>query len=162
MIFNNDRTSTKKPDRPSNLTKARSQLQPLVKNNRPSNLCKKPIALPSQQKLDRITNLTKTRSHFCINHSKFVIMRCIFWLKIQDMTIYNDILNQIETLSFSDQNRLFQELKKRLNNLENIEDDFTEEDLYESESEWQEYVKGNNKGKLLQEIELELFGGEIE
>jgi hypothetical protein len=78
------------------------------------------------------------------------------------MTIYNDILNQIDTLSISEQNRLFQELKKRLNNLEDIEDYFTEEDLDESESEWQEYVKGDNKGKSLQEIELELFGGEIE
>jgi hypothetical protein len=75
------------------------------------------------------------------------------------MTIYNDILNQIDTLSISEQNRLFQELKKRLNNLEDIEDYFTEEDLDESESEWQEYVNGDDKGKSLQEIELELFGG---
>lgn len=75
------------------------------------------------------------------------------------MTVYNDILNQIQTLSFSEQNRLFQELKKRL---ENLEDDFTDEDLDESESEWQNYVQGNNLGKSLQDIELELFGGEVE
>ncbi|WP_017295634.1 hypothetical protein [Geminocystis herdmanii] len=75
------------------------------------------------------------------------------------MTVYNEILNQIQTLSITDQNRLFQELKKRFDNLD---DDFTSEDLDESESEWQNYLKGSDQGKSLQSLELELFGGEIE
>lgn len=75
------------------------------------------------------------------------------------MTVYNEILNQIQTLSITDQNRLFQELKKRFDNLD---DDFTDEDLAESESEWQNYLKGSDQGKSLQSLELELFGGEVE
>ncbi|MGI0482743.1 hypothetical protein ACN4EE_18405 [Geminocystis sp. CENA526] len=75
------------------------------------------------------------------------------------MTVYNEILNQIQTLSITDQNRLFQELKKRFDNLD---DDFTSQDLDESESEWQNYLKGSDHGKSLQSLELELFGGEIE
>lgn len=75
------------------------------------------------------------------------------------MTVYNEILNQIQTLSITDQNRLFQELKKRFDNLD---DDFTSEDLAESESEWQNYLKGSDQGQSLQSLELELFGGEIE
>ncbi|AUC62405.1 toxin-antitoxin system antidote component [Cyanobacterium sp. HL-69] len=75
------------------------------------------------------------------------------------MTVYNEILNQIQTLSITDQNRLFQELKKRFDNLD---DDFTDEDLAESESEWQNYLKGTDQGKSLQSLELELFGGEVE
>jgi len=74
------------------------------------------------------------------------------------MTVYNEILNQIQTLSITDQNRLFQELKKRFDNLD---DDFTDEDLAESESEWQNYLKGTDQGKSLQSLELELFGGEV-
>lgn len=77
------------------------------------------------------------------------------------MITYNDILNQIETLNINEQNRLFKELKKRLYPSSNI-DDFSEQDLAESESEWQNYVTGKDKGKSLQDIELELFGGEIE
>ncbi|MBL1209800.1 hypothetical protein [Geminocystis sp. GBBB08] len=75
------------------------------------------------------------------------------------MTVYNEILNQIQTLSITDQNRLFQELKKRFDNLD---DDFTSEDLDESESEWQNYLNGTDQGKSLQSLELELFGGEVE
>lgn len=78
------------------------------------------------------------------------------------MTVYNEILNQIQTLSITDQNRLFQELKKRFDNLDNLEDDFTDEDFAESESEWQNYFKGSDQGKSLQSLELELFGGEVE
>ena len=75
------------------------------------------------------------------------------------MSVYNEILNQIQTLSITDQNRLFQELKKCFDNLD---DDFTDGDLADSESEWQNYLKGTDQGKSLQSLELELFGGEVE
>lgn len=78
------------------------------------------------------------------------------------MTVYNDILNQIKTLSISEQYRLFQDFKNRLSNSEDLEDDFNNEDLAESESEWQNYLKGKDQGKSFQDIELELFGGEID
>jgi esterase/lipase superfamily enzyme len=80
------------------------------------------------------------------------------------MTVYNEILNQIQTLSITDQNRLFQELKNRLYNSDDLDldEDFTDEDLAESESEWQNYLKGSDQGKSLQSLELELFGGEVE
>lgn len=73
------------------------------------------------------------------------------------MTTYNDILNQIDTLHPSEQSLLFEKLKQKFNTAFEI-DDFSEQDLAESESEWQNYLNGNDKGKSLQEIELELFG----
>ncbi len=77
------------------------------------------------------------------------------------MTAYQEILEKIATLSKSEQNQLFQELKNRLSNLED-EEDFNEEDLEESESEWQNYINKKDLGKSLSEIELDLLGEEIE
>ena len=77
------------------------------------------------------------------------------------MTAYQEILEKIATLSKSEQNQLFQELKNRLSNLED-EEDFNEEDLEESESEWQNYISKKDLGKSLSEIELDLLGEEIE
>ena len=77
------------------------------------------------------------------------------------MTAYQEILEKIATLSKSEQNQLFQELKHRLSNFED-EEDFNEEDLEESESEWQNYINKKDLGKSLSEIELDLLGEEIE
>jgi|688.fasta_scaffold05663_21 hypothetical protein len=77
------------------------------------------------------------------------------------MTTYNDILNQIDNLNPSEQSLLFEKLRQKFNTAFEIED-FSEQDLVESESEWQNYLNGNDKGKSLEEIELELFGGAIE
>jgi hypothetical protein len=73
------------------------------------------------------------------------------------MTTYNDILNQIDNLNPSEQSLLFEKLRQKFNTAFEIED-FSEQDLVESESEWQNYLNGNGKGKSLEEIELELFG----
>jgi hypothetical protein len=72
------------------------------------------------------------------------------------MTTYNDILNQIDNLNPSEQSLLFEKLRQKFNTAFEIED-FSAQDLVESESEWQNYLKGNDKGKSLEEIELELF-----
>jgi hypothetical protein len=72
------------------------------------------------------------------------------------MTTYNDILNQIDNLNPSEQSLLFEKLRQKFNTAFEIED-FSEQDLVESESEWQNYLNGNDKGKSLEEIELELF-----
>ena len=77
------------------------------------------------------------------------------------MTTYNDILNQIDNLNPSEQSLLFEKLRQKFNTAFEIED-FSEQDLVESESEWQNYLNGNDKGKSLEEIELELFGVAIE
>lgn len=76
------------------------------------------------------------------------------------MTTYNNILNQIDTLHPSEQSLLFEKLKQKFNTAFEIED-FSEQDFAESESEWQNYLNGNDQGKSLQEIELELCGGEV-
>jgi hypothetical protein len=76
------------------------------------------------------------------------------------MTTYSEILNQIETLNPSEQNRLFEELKQKFDFLLDI-NEFTAQDLADSESEWQNYIEGNDSGKSIQEIELELFGEKI-
>jgi hypothetical protein len=72
------------------------------------------------------------------------------------MTTYNDILNQIDNLNPSEQSLLFEKLRQKFNTAFEIED-FSAQDLVESESEWQNYLNGNDKGKSLEEIELELF-----
>ena len=76
------------------------------------------------------------------------------------MTTYSEILNQIETLNPSEQNRLFEELKQKFDFSLDI-NEFSDQDLAESESEWQNYIEGNDSGKSIQEIELELFGEKI-
>jgi hypothetical protein len=73
------------------------------------------------------------------------------------MTTYSEILNQIETLNPSEQNRLFEELKQKFDFSLDI-NEFSDQDLADSESEWQNYIEGNDSGKSIQEIELELFG----
>ena len=70
------------------------------------------------------------------------------------MTAYQEILEKIAILSKSEQNQLFQELKNRLSNLED-EEDFNEEDLEESESEWQNYINKKDLGEFLFKIELD-------
>jgi hypothetical protein len=77
------------------------------------------------------------------------------------MTTYNDILNQIDNLNPKEQSLLFEKLRQKFNTALEIED-FSEQDLVESESEWENYLNGNDKGKSIQEIELDLFGGVIE
>jgi hypothetical protein len=76
------------------------------------------------------------------------------------MTTYSEILNQIETLNPSEQNRLFEELKQKFNFSLEI-NEFSDQDLADSESEWQNYIEGNDSGKSIQEIELELFGEKV-
>jgi len=76
------------------------------------------------------------------------------------MTTYTEILNQIQSLNIMEKNKLFEELKKQL--YSSLEDEFSEEELEESEQEWQNYLSSKDKGKSLEEIELELFGGELE
>ena len=76
------------------------------------------------------------------------------------MTTYSEILNQIETLNPSEQNRLFEELKQKFNFSLDI-NEFSDQDLADSESEWQSYIEDNDSGKSIQEIELELFGEKI-
>jgi hypothetical protein len=76
------------------------------------------------------------------------------------MTTYSEILNQIETLNPSEQNRLFEELKQKFDFSLDI-NEFSDQDLANSELEWQNYIEGNDSGKSIQEIELELFGEKI-
>jgi hypothetical protein len=76
------------------------------------------------------------------------------------MTTYSEILNQIETLNPSEQNRLFEELKQKFDFSLDI-NEFSDQDLADSESEWQNYIEGHDSGKSIQEIELELFGEKI-
>ena len=73
------------------------------------------------------------------------------------MTTYSEILNQIETLNPSEQNRLFEELKQKFDFSLEI-NEFSDQDLADSESEWQNYIEGNDSGKSIQELELELCG----
>ena len=76
------------------------------------------------------------------------------------MSNYTEILSKIQTLNKTEKVSLFEELKKQL--YSPCDDEFSEEELAESESEWQNYLRGKDTGKSVEEIELELFGGELE
>lgn len=69
------------------------------------------------------------------------------------MSNYTEILNQIQNLNNNEKVSLFEELKKQL--YSPFDDEFSVEELAESESQWQNYLSKKDTGKSLQEIELE-------
>jgi hypothetical protein len=85
-------------------------------------------------------------------------------LKIEFMLTYNEVLNQVQQLSISEQLRLSEELKNLLNQGVEVEGDLEvipAEEIAESEAAWQDYLAGRDRGNSLKELELELFGREL-
>jgi hypothetical protein len=68
-------------------------------------------------------------------------------LKIEFMLTYNEVLNQVQQLSISEQLRLSEELKNILNQGVEVEGDsevIPSEEIAESETAWQDYLAGRD------------------
>ncbi|NEP28346.1 hypothetical protein, partial [Moorena sp. SIO3I6] len=77
------------------------------------------------------------------------------------MTNYNQVLNQIHSLSLSDQLRLLDELKVLVNQAIEVEGDeetipITE--IVQSQEAWKNYLSGNDKGISSKDLKRKLLG----
>ena len=75
------------------------------------------------------------------------------------MPTYKEVVNQIHSLTKTEQLQLLEELKAIVEN--SIEEDVSPAEIAASETAWQDYLAGRDRGKSLQELELELFGREL-
>ncbi|WP_202221147.1 hypothetical protein [Okeania sp. KiyG1] len=80
------------------------------------------------------------------------------------MSTYNKVVSQIHSLTKAEQLRLLEELKAIVEN--SIETEIEEElifpaEIASSETAWQDYLAGSDRGKSLEELELELFGRQL-
>ncbi|NES69086.1 MAG: hypothetical protein F6K24_29565 [Okeania sp. SIO2D1] len=81
------------------------------------------------------------------------------------MPTYKEVVSQIHSLTKAEQFQLLEELKAIVENSIEAE---TEEELISpaeiaaSETAWQDYLAGRDRGNSLQELELELFGRELD
>ncbi|WP_293104227.1 hypothetical protein [Moorena sp. SIO3I6] len=82
-------------------------------------------------------------------------------LQVMSMTNYNQVLNQIHSLSLSDQLRLLDELKVLVNQAIEVEGDeetipITE--IVQSQEAWKNYISGNDKGISSTDLKRKLLG----
>lgn len=81
------------------------------------------------------------------------------------MPTYNEVLNQVQQLSISEQLRLSEELKNILNQGVEVEGDsevIPAEEIAESEAAWQDYLAGRDRGISSKELKQKLFGEKID
>ncbi|MCL1465669.1 hypothetical protein [Argonema galeatum] len=81
------------------------------------------------------------------------------------MPTYNEVLNQVQSLSISEQLRLSEELKNLLDRGVEVEGDLEvipAEEIAESEAAWQDYLAGRDRGISSKELKQKLFGKKID
>ena len=82
------------------------------------------------------------------------------------MPTYSEVVTQVYRLSKAEQIQLLEELKAIVVNESIKVDEETEliptVELNISETSWQDYITGRDRGKSLQKVELELFGRELD
>jgi len=81
------------------------------------------------------------------------------------MPTYNEVLNQVQSLSISEQLRLSEELKNLLDQGVEVEGDLEVipvEEIAESEAAWQDYLAGRDRGISSKELKQKLFGEKID
>lgn len=81
------------------------------------------------------------------------------------MPTYNEVLKQAQSLSIIDQFQLLKDLQKIVS--QGVEVEGTDEvipavEIAESEAAASDYLAGRDLGKSLKQIELELFGRELD
>ncbi|NEO24519.1 hypothetical protein [Moorena sp. SIO4A5] len=77
------------------------------------------------------------------------------------MTNYNQVLNQIHSLSLSDQLRLLDELKVLVNQgieVEGDEETIPITEIVQSQEAWKNYLSGNDKGISSKDLKRKLLG----
>ncbi|NET46081.1 hypothetical protein [Okeania sp. SIO2B3] len=80
------------------------------------------------------------------------------------MPNYNEVVSQIHSLTKAEQLRLLEELKAIVENSIEVETEaelISPAEIAARETAWQDYLGGRDRGKSLQELELELFGREL-
>lgn len=81
------------------------------------------------------------------------------------MPTYNEVVTQVQSLSKAEQLRLLDELKAIVESPIEVEGEtelVSSAEIAASETAWQDYLAGRDRGKSLQEVELELFGRELD
>ena len=76
------------------------------------------------------------------------------------ITNYNQVLNQVYSLSLSEQIKLLEELKTLVNQSIEINDDeeISIEELEQSKIAWEDYVLGKDKGISSKDLKRKLLG----
>ncbi|MGB5593695.1 MAG: hypothetical protein WBM32_18900 [Crocosphaera sp.] len=76
------------------------------------------------------------------------------------ITNYNQVLNQVYSLSLSEQLKLLEELKTLVNQSIEINDDeeISIEELEQSKIAWEDYVLGKDKGISSKDLKRKLLG----
>jgi hypothetical protein len=80
------------------------------------------------------------------------------------MPAYNEVLTQVKSLTITEQLRLLNDLKGMVEQGIKVDDDeiISIEHINESEVALQDYLAGRDSGKSLEDIEIELFGGQLD
>ncbi|GGA00707.1 hypothetical protein [Okeania sp. KiyG1] len=77
------------------------------------------------------------------------------------MFTYDQVLNQVYNLSYTDRLRLLEALQKMVNEEVEVEGDsevIPISEINESELAWQDYLAGRDRGISSKELKLKLFG----
>lgn len=79
------------------------------------------------------------------------------------MTNYIQVLNQVQSLSYSDQLKLLQELSHWLNQTADVQDDevISQDEILQSQEAWDDYLAGNDQGVTSQELKRRLSGNNL-
>lgn len=81
------------------------------------------------------------------------------------MPTYNEVLNQVKSLAFTDQRRLLEELKNLVESgveIEGEDEVIPAEEIAESEAAWEEYLGGSDRGISSKELKSKLYAIEIQ
>lgn len=77
------------------------------------------------------------------------------------MTTYNEVLNQVQSLTLTDQLKLLDELKALVSQPVEVEGDeefISSEEIAQSDAAWQDYLTGRDIGVSSKEFKRKLFG----
>jgi hypothetical protein len=81
------------------------------------------------------------------------------------MSTYNQILDEVKSLTLTDQRRLLEELKKIVDRGVEVEDDdevIPAEEIAQSEAALQDYLSGRDRGISSKELKAKLFGEKVD
>ncbi|NEQ76586.1 MAG: hypothetical protein F6K23_28260 [Okeania sp. SIO2C9] len=81
------------------------------------------------------------------------------------MFTYEQVLNQVYNLSYTDRLRLLEALQQMVNEEVEVEGDsevIPISEINESELAWQDYLAGRDRGISSKELKLKLFGEKID
>ena len=81
------------------------------------------------------------------------------------MPTYEEVLNQVQSLTLTDKFKLLEELKTIVSVSGEVEDDdeiITDEEIAESEAAWQDYLAGRDRGISSKELKQKLLGEKID